>query len=58
MSAERYGESMDAFTLSNVFTVVLWLLGVIVTLWILWAIIRSAVLSALRAHSHEGGYKR
>ena len=30
-----------------------WLLGVIITLWILWAIIRGAVLSALRAHGRE-----
>ncbi|MBL3699656.1 hypothetical protein [Leucobacter luti] len=40
-------------TLVLVLWIVLWLLGVIVTLWILWAIIRGAVLSALRKHSAE-----
>lgn len=30
-----------------------WLLGVVITLWILWAIIRGAVLSALRKHAWE-----
>lgn len=44
---------MDEATLTLVLTVVIWLIGVIVTLWILWAIIRSAVLSALRKHADE-----
>lgn len=30
-----------------------WLVGVVISLWITWLIIRSAVLSALRAHAKE-----
>lgn len=44
---------LDEFTLTLVLTIVVWLLGVIITLWILWAIIRGAVLSALRKHEEE-----
>lgn len=33
--------------------VLLWLLGTAITIYVLWVIIRSAVLSALRAHSDE-----
>lgn len=53
---------MDDFTLALVFQIVVWLFGVIVTLWVLWAIIRGAVLSALRKHADEqaeaGRYSR
>lgn len=44
---------MDDATLMIVLYVVGWAFGVIITLWILWAIIRSAVLSALRKHTEE-----
>lgn len=39
--------------LALVLSIVLWLLGAIITLVILWAIIRGAVLSALRKHADE-----
>ncbi|TDP95612.1 hypothetical protein EDF62_0303 [Leucobacter luti] len=44
---------MNQDQLFLVFNIVVWLLGTIVSLWILWAIIRGAVLSALRKHSQE-----
>ncbi|MCW2288761.1 hypothetical protein [Leucobacter luti] len=44
---------MNQDQLFLVFNIVVWLLGTIISLWILWAIIRGAVLSALRKHSQE-----
>ena len=44
---------MDDAALLIVLYIVGWAIGVIITLWILWAIIRSAVLSALRKHTEE-----
>lgn len=44
---------MPDTTLALILWVVIWLLSIIITLWILWAIIRGAVLSALRKHSEE-----
>jgi len=43
----------DTPVLLLVFTIALWLLVVVVSLLILWAIIRGAVLSALRKHHDE-----
>jgi len=45
---------MNQSDLAVIFNVALWLLGVTVYLWIMWAIIRGAVLSALRKHRSEG----
>ena len=39
--------------LSLILWIVVWLFVTIVSLWILWAIIRGAVLSALRKHADE-----
>ncbi|WP_053386382.1 hypothetical protein [Leucobacter japonicus] len=44
---------MPAAGLHLILSIVIWLFVTIVTLWILWAIIRGAVLSALRKHSAE-----
>jgi len=44
---------MPDTTLMWVFSIAIWLFVTIVSLWILWAIIRGAVLSALRKHSAE-----
>ncbi|WP_446428336.1 hypothetical protein [Leucobacter sp. 1207-22] len=44
---------MDYFTIAIIGRIAFWLFGVIVGLWILWAIIRGAVLSALRKHAEE-----
>lgn len=38
---------------SSVGVLAVWLVGVVISLWITWLIIRSAVLSALRAHAKE-----
>lgn len=47
-------EALDrAAKLALVFDIAMWLFATIVGLWILWAIIRGAVLSALRKHSEE-----
>ncbi len=39
--------------LALILYIVVWLFVTIIALWILWAIIRGAVLSALRKHSEE-----
>ncbi|WP_156175031.1 MULTISPECIES: hypothetical protein [unclassified Leucobacter] len=44
---------MPDTTLAWVLTIAVWLFFTIIWLWILWAIIRGAVLSALRKHSDE-----
>ncbi|MBC9954324.1 hypothetical protein ICM05_06645 [Leucobacter sp. cx-42] len=44
---------MNEVTLLLIGTYAFWLAGIIISLWILWAIIRGAVLSALRKHSYE-----
>ena len=44
---------MDNLTLAIIGQTAFWLFGTIVGLWILWAIIRGAVLSALRKHAEE-----
>ncbi|MGO3147228.1 MAG: hypothetical protein ACTIJ6_06070 [Leucobacter sp.] len=44
---------MDTATQLLIVYIAAWLFGTIVALWILWAIIRGAVLSALRRHSEE-----
>ena len=44
---------MDEITLAFISMWAFWLVGVIIGLWIAWAIIRGAVLSALRKHSEE-----
>lgn len=44
---------MDNVTLAAIASVCFYLLGFIIGLIILWAIIRGAVLSALRKHSRE-----
>lgn len=61
--AGKYSDLMDNASLMLLLTVVFSLLGTIVSLWILWAIIRGAVLSALRKHADEqraaaGNYSR
>lgn len=52
-SGAGYGVAMDYFTIAVIGQIAFWLFGVIVGLWILWAIIRGAVLSALRKHAEE-----
>ncbi|GAA1792174.1 hypothetical protein [Leucobacter iarius] len=44
---------MPDTTLGWVLGIAVWLFVTIIWLWILWAIIRGAVLSALRKHSDE-----
>ena len=51
--AVRYGEAMNEAALFTIMTIAAYLFGLIIGLWILWAIIRGAVLSALRKHSDE-----
>lgn len=45
--------NLDDATLAFIFGLSMWLLGVLITLVILWLIIRGAVLSALRKHADE-----
>lgn len=44
---------MNDATLMLIFSITMWLLGFIISAIILWAIVRGAVLSALRKHSEE-----
>jgi len=44
---------MDTFTLSLGAIITLWVVGIIISIGIQWAIIRGAMLSALRKHSEE-----
>lgn len=44
---------MNAADQEFIFILVLWAIGAIISLWVTWAIIRSAVLSALRKHARE-----
>lgn len=44
---------MNEAALFTIMTIAAYLFGLIIGLWILWAIIRGAVLSALRKHSDE-----
>ena len=61
--SRKYSDLRDNASLMLLLTIVFSLLGTIVSLWILWAIIRGAVLSALRKHADEqrataGSYSR
>ncbi|MHA3684720.1 hypothetical protein ACXR2W_10745 [Leucobacter sp. HY1908] len=49
---------MNDFIIALIGQIAFWLFGVIITLWVLWAIIRGAVLSALRKHAAEQAERR
>lgn len=44
---------MNNADLEFILIIVIWLVSAIVFFWVLWAIIRGAVLSALRKHAEE-----
>lgn len=44
---------MNAVDQEFILILVLWVIGAIISLFVSWAIIRSAVLSALRKHARE-----
>ena len=50
--------TMNDFDMAYVALLAFWLAGVIIGLWVLWAIIRGAVLSALRKHAYEQDEER
>ncbi|GAB2558698.1 hypothetical protein GCM10027033_14810 [Leucobacter ruminantium] len=56
----RYSVGMENIPPVLVLSITFGLFGSIVSFWILWAVIRGAVLSALRKHSEEqrgSGYR-
>lgn len=52
VTAGGYGVTMDAVTATLVFTVAAWLLGAIISLLVLYLVVRSAVSHALRSHHY------
>lgn len=52
LCGDRYGVCMDPVTASLVFTIAAWLLGTIISLLVLYLVIRLAVSHALRSHQY------